>query len=119
MGLDMLMGKDFPPVFVAKYSGNYEQAKHSYQEMIRAIHRLEAARGVPKEQRRGEREGGLVRPERLNASCYYLAPAGERRVGHWWHEAQFEMGLTPNYECVDPDRYVPEDFHQKVEFVDL
>eukprot|EP00969_Alexandrium_andersonii_P307079 13574906-Alexandrium_andersonii.AAC.1 len=29
------------------------------------------------------------------------------------------MGLTPEYECADPDRYVPEDFHEKVEFIDM
>eukprot|EP00969_Alexandrium_andersonii_P135539 5995516-Alexandrium_andersonii.AAC.1 len=47
-----------------------------------------------------------------------LAPQRERKVGYWWHEAQVEMSLTPNYECVDADRFIPDDLHESVEFVD-
>eukprot|EP00969_Alexandrium_andersonii_P139609 6176130-Alexandrium_andersonii.AAC.1 len=49
MMLDMLQGKNFPPVFVNAHVGHYEMAKQEYQEAMRAIHRLERAREVNEE----------------------------------------------------------------------
>eukprot|EP00969_Alexandrium_andersonii_P345270 15262668-Alexandrium_andersonii.AAC.1 len=66
--LDMLQDGDYPPVFVSRYVAGYEASKHGYQEAVRAVHRLEAARGVDPEFSYGERKNGIDRPRRINIS---------------------------------------------------
>eukprot|EP00969_Alexandrium_andersonii_P292751 12938489-Alexandrium_andersonii.AAC.1 len=44
--LDVLQNKDFPPAYVSLHVIEYEEAKHQYQEAIRAVHRFETARGI-------------------------------------------------------------------------
>eukprot|EP00969_Alexandrium_andersonii_P349854 15432007-Alexandrium_andersonii.AAC.1 len=74
----MLQHQDFPPAYVSLHVIEYEEAKHWYQEAIRAVHRYESARGIDPTRVYGERQHGLERPRRLNISDYHLALAKER-----------------------------------------